>query len=528
MEREEPEVLERRFEKPKTELSSLRDEVAKLKKEKKDLEKVLGKRERLFHSVPAGILLIQQERIVEINETALAQLGCTPEEVIGHDFLDFVHPDRRALVRDFYRKRNTGKAAPDLYETELITRDRRTLCCEVMVNRVRHEGRFALIATLIPLDRRKEKEREALHSGKIEALVTMASGLFDEYGPCLATIAENSKRLRAIPGLGDAVLECLRNIAHASDKALLMTAMLDCLARRKNDQNNLALFNLKEVIEEAAALAGQEWKEGRDRNGSPIHIKTYLRSAPQIEGDPDEIREALLQIIANAVNALPHGGDVLITSEGNAGYAHVYVQDSGVGIAEYAKDRIFDPFYTADGRGGTGLGLSLAYAIIKRHGGEIEVASQKDQGASFDIKLPVSKMKTRSGICTAKKRIREASILIIEGDDFTGALLAQLLKSKGCSVVSASSRPEGLGRLKKKKFDLLVSEAPVLDLHEAGFVRQIREIDQDLPVALIRNQDGGRGGGSRRRSAADLTIWKPVDLNKAVKEISALLTGRNQ
>jgi len=527
MEREGREASERRYGKLKTEIKSLRNDIAKLKKEKKALEKALANKERLFHSAPAGILVVQQEKIVEINGIALDQLGYRPEEVIGRNFLDFVHPGQRTLLKEIHKNRASGKVAPDQYDAKLLTRDGAARWCDVRVSKVRYNGRVAFVATLSALGWRKEKEKAALQSGKMEAIITMALGLIDEYGRCIATISENSKKLRAIFRSEDAVVTCLRDIDQASDKALLMTEKLACLAGRENEQNEMVSFDLKEVIKDAAATATREWEKARDENGSPINIKTYLRPVPQLNGDLDEIREALTNIIMNAIHAMPQGGDILITTEGNAGYAHIYVQDSGDGISDDAKDRIFDPFYTANGRGGTGLGLSLSYAIIKRHGGEIDVSSQKDQGTTFDIKLPVSRTKAGSGNSPSRKRIKEANILIIEGDDFTCELLSQLLKSKGCSVVSANSVPEGIGRLRKKRFDLLISEAPPPELHEANFLRKIRKIDRQLSVAFIRRPGDGNGSSSRRRSAADLTIWKPVDLNKAVKEITALLTGGN-
>jgi PAS domain S-box-containing protein len=181
MQIEQREIWEKRVEKIKAENRALRENLALLKKEGNNLQKTLRNRDRLFHSIPAGIVLIQKDKIADINEMALDQLGYTAEEAIGRDFLDFIHPDLRPIMRNRFKKRGAGKLEPEEYETDLVNKDGETLCCELRVRRIRHDGRAAFIINLTRLEKRKERESENLNSKKMEALTTMASGLKEEF-----------------------------------------------------------------------------------------------------------------------------------------------------------------------------------------------------------------------------------------------------------------------------------------------------------------------------------------------------------
>jgi CheY-like chemotaxis protein len=222
-------------------------------------------------------------------------------------------------------------------------------------------------------------------------------------------------------------------------------------------------------------------------------------------------------MIINALEAMPRGGDVYLTTEENGGFAHIYIQDSGSGIHEQVKDRIFDPFFTTGDSDKTGLGLSIAYAIVKRHKGDIEITSQKDQGTTALIKLPLASKARRPKTGSNKSKIKNAQFLIIEDEDMVKELLSQILVSKGHRVEKALSGLEALGRLKRKKFDFVIAGFRTSDMNGGVLANKIKKLNRELPVALVAGHDEGES--LENESAVDLIIRKPVDLNRVVNQL---------
>ena len=180
-----------RLEKLKAENHSLKEKLATLKGENNNLQKTLRNNNKLFHSIPAGILLVQQGVIIDINKGALDQLGYAPEEVVGRNFLDFVHPDLKKSIRDLHKKRLCEKKLSSQYEIELVAKNSERIYCEARVKRIRFDGRGAFLVNLTLLEERKKKEKELMLSKKREALMTMASGLTHKLSRDLRCVSEN-------------------------------------------------------------------------------------------------------------------------------------------------------------------------------------------------------------------------------------------------------------------------------------------------------------------------------------------------
>ena len=155
-----------RFEKLKTENQALKEKLVSSKRENIDLQKELRGRDRLLDSIPAGILLEQEGRIIAANREFLEDLAYTSEEVVGHRLLDFVTPDLRKKVRDLHDKRLSGKKVPSQYELDLLTKRGERRCFEASVRKIRHNGRRAFVTNLTLLEKRKKEEKEKIESKK--------------------------------------------------------------------------------------------------------------------------------------------------------------------------------------------------------------------------------------------------------------------------------------------------------------------------------------------------------------------------
>ena len=471
----------------------LRKENALLRKENQKAARALNHREGLLDSLPAGFMVLEKAKIVEANGFILARLGYSTEEVMSRPFADFVHPRLKNVTRDFQKRRTSGKWAPEEYETDLVAKNGDVLSCDVKVRKVHRRGRTAFLLMLTPSDERKKRENELVEFKKRESLCRMAR--------------EFTRRLK--PPLQDKLANITKALGNFTKEAL--------------DPGQRSLVDLKAVVREAVASVGLQPKNPPEGQNSGINLKTYLRTVSPVEGDSEEIGEMLSLVMANAVDAMPRGGDLYLSIEENAGQAHLYVQDSGVGIAPEILDKVFDPFFTTKGDGNPGLGLCVAQAIARRHKGTLEVSSKKNEGTVVSIRLPLAAappMKRRK-----RKKASEVSILLLEEDGMIRDLLYKMLDHKGYRVSTASNGPEALQQIERKGFDLVIVGSGPPAVMGPHLIREIKKKKKGLSVAWITGAEGADRKAKEKGPAADLLIRKPIDMTSTLEKLSELLTG---
>jgi two-component system cell cycle sensor histidine kinase/response regulator CckA len=518
---------EKMLAKLKAENLSIREKLATLRGDRKNLEKSLKTRKTIFDALPVAVVLVQQGKIVEINRTALDQTGYSEKECIGRDFLDFMTAESRAFMNRLLKNGLSGKSGPSQHEAELVRKGGETLVCDVRVTRIRYRDRTAFLSILSRLEGRKKQEKEVIQAEKMEALMTMASCLNRKISGSLKAISDNALRVRNTGNPDDRnLLRGLKNIEDAAGQIAKTTRELDSLSRREPDRSKVTVFDLKKIVKDVTASTGPRIRAEAERRGVKLNLKTYLRSVSPLEGDPREIRDVIISMLLNAADAMPNGGDIYLSIEENGGHAHIYVQDSGVGIAARANGRILDPYFTTKGGDGIGLGLSLSYAIVKRHQGEMEVTSKQDQGTTVAIKLPLARVEPDRNMGFLKKRIKNARILIMTHEPMIGGLLAQVLRGKGYRIVSAASGSEGLNRIKRKQFDLVIADAAIPEMGGEILLERITRRDPQLPIVLIRSGGRGKKADPSGTHPVPLILTKPINMDKVANQISEVLLQR--
>ncbi len=529
METRQRDALEKRLARLQAESLSLREKLTALKKENHQFLRSLKDHRKLINSIPASIFLIQQGKIVDVNEVAQYEFGYTAEELIGRDFLDLFHPDQRTSGRRMLRQWIAGQVAPDEWEVTLVSKTSETLSCDARVKKIRFNGRKAVLGSLTRLEKRRSLERERLRVQKMEALTTMARGLARHFSPHLEAITENTSALRALTAsMHRDGMTCLANIESATQELHQSVRKMNRFADRDHDPAAGHSFDLKRVVKDALALTAADLERATEDRGVPIHVKTYLRSVSPVVGDPDAIRDVLRHMIIHAAEAMPKGGELYLTIEQNAGSAHIYIQDTGPGISDQVKDRIANPFGTKKGIERDGFGLSLSYAAVAGHEGDIEVTSNKGQGTTIDIRLPLALQEPKPRTNLIRAKLRGARILVIEDEDITRELLSQLLLDRGFMVDGAVNIREGLKKLKRKKYDLIVLDARMADIHAAMIVRKFRALAPGIPIATLSDYGGGDHTKGMQAPEVDLVIARPIEMNRALEQVSEILIEKLQ
>ena len=521
------ENLEKRIEKNKAEIKSLRETIVSLKEESANLKRSLKNMETIFHSIPAGVALIQGGKILKINGEISEQLGYGADEIIGRGFLDFIHQDQWEYVKKIHNTWDSGRLAPEEYDACLLSCEGDPIECEIKVRRIRFKGRRAFLLILNRLEKRKEKEEEMIQEKKREALITMGSGMIRKFRNYNDFLLNKIKDLlvNAFPE-GDNMEAAINILEEASGEAPSIVSDLEVIGEMQRERKDMIPFDLNETVREAVESINRKLNARSKGLNAAIDLKTYLRATSFVKGNPGEIMDVMIHMITNAVEAMPHGGEIHITTEDNAGYVHIYIQDSGVGIPIKYSDRIFDPFFGSKGEDSTGLGLSLSKAIIERHGGGIEMSSMEGQWTIFHVRLPPAKGVQETRPKADKKRIKDAQILIIQQEDIARELLSHLLSSKGCKVDTANDSLEGLGKIKRHRYNLVIADIETFLSDGNSLVKKCTKIDPKMSIALIKGVENRKDIGPQDEPGVDLYIRKPLDVNIVVQQISELLMRR--
>ncbi len=245
----------------------------------------------------------------------------------------------------------------------------------------------------------KNTQDRLIQSEKLRALGNLASGMSHDFNNILAAILGRTELL--LRHVGE--MDVPEQIKHNLRKSLRVTAQLasdgtetvDRIQRfarslKTHSEKDFKRFDVNAMVSEALENTRPKWEDEAERKGFRVDVQTELGELSQPSGSAAEIREVLINMIENAVEAMPDGGKIKITTGMRQDAVEIKISDSGLGMIDEIKGRAFEPFFTTKKDKGNGLGLSVAYGIISRHNGQINVESQPGEGTTFTILLPVA------------------------------------------------------------------------------------------------------------------------------------------
>jgi two-component system, cell cycle sensor histidine kinase and response regulator CckA len=502
----------------------LKENLAQAKKDIRLLQKELKDSRKQLDEMPVGMVLVQDEKIQYINGFAMNLLDCSEQELLGKNFLMIAHPDSVDYLQDLHQRRLSGKPVPDRCDAYFLTGRGKKIGCELRVRRVRRNGRRAFLMNLVDLEQRSIRERDLHRSRKREALERISSGILRECNRCMQAIDECMVSVRGVRPSEEDRNACMKKMERVRDRSAYVGRRLSGLMGNKTVSRHDVL-DLKKIVREAVGQTRTLW-EGVGEEKS-IHCKTYLRTLSPIRGDPEEIGQAVVMMIMNAVEAMPGGGEIYLTTEEGSGFANLYIQDNGVGIPEEDQEKVFDPFFTTKGGVHDGLGLSLAEASIVRHGGEIEVMTRQGEGCVFTIKLPLARESIERKRRTAMRRLKNSQLLIISPEEIVRDLLSRLFLSKGSKVMTASTGMEALKIMKKIVIHAVIADLETSDVKTGGMLSMLRGPDQDRLLGVIHSFEEEKESTILKQTGADLVIGRPFDLNRVLKLISEGIAYRS-
>jgi two-component system cell cycle sensor histidine kinase/response regulator CckA len=440
----------------------------------------------MIRESPDVIVSLSPEGVVIACSPAIERiLGHTPDEIIGRHYtkLPIMPPEALPLVRAAFEAVVGEIAGPPL-ELQLVHRDGTRVDVAFNARRVvRPAGQLSVEATLRDVTERKRLEQKLHNAQRLESIGRLAGGIAHDFNNLLTVSLSNLSVALGDPAIAPPVREAIDEARQASQRAAELTQQLlafgrrQMLAPRAVDLNEVIL-GVRRLLERLIA-SNIALRFELDPAGAPVKV------------DPTQLEQVVINLATNARDAMPEGGTLTLRTVRASETPEVIltVTDTGVGMDEATKARIFEPFFTATQ--GTGLGLATVHGIVEQSGGTIAVHSAPKQGTSFEIRLPRTDevpaprpVEIKSAIVPP---VGTVTILVVEDEDLVRRATARVLRKAGYQVLIASDGTEALALVATHEgtIDLLLSDVVMPSISGTVLAARMLALRPKLRVLLV-------------------------------------------
>jgi PAS domain S-box-containing protein len=480
--------------------------------------------EQLIQSAGDAIITTDpDDKIVGWNPAAERIFGLAAAQAAGRPFVSLLPADTYQAAR----AELSSRASMKVFDVTTKREDGASLSLAVTLSALTgREGKLeGLLAIVHDATAQRELEAQMLQSEKLTALGQMAGGIAHDFNNLLQAILGYAQLMAKNPANVDIIRRGLDVIEAAATGGAETVRRIQKFARLRPDEPFVSL-DVKAVINDAVAITQPRWEERSAKGGLPLRLELDLRQVPAVMGRPSELNEVITNLILNAIDAMPHGGMLSIRTHAERGEAVVItLTDTGTGMPEHVRKRVFDPFFTTKGEAGTGLGLSVSYSIVKRHGGEMRVESQVGRGTTFTISLPVGTphhvQSTGDGGPIGSRRGR---ILLVDNDPQVLTILGEMLKDAGHHVLPVGSGAEAVRVFLPGGFDLIITNIGMAGMTGWEVAQRIRALDRSVPVAFITGWGLQEEDQERCRALGVQTVlYKPVSPAQLLRAVQSSL-----
>ena len=512
----------------------------------------------LYDLAPVGYCRVSEHGLIlEANLTAATLLGVGRRDLVAQPITRFIARDD-ADSYYLHRKQLIKTGTPQECELRMVTHDGTPFWAHLQSTAPQGEG-GAPVHRIVISDITARKQAEEARS----SVATQLAEKVEELQRMQATLVE-TERLRAMGQMAAGVAHDFNNalmgvlgqaqlmqlaLEREPDAIALNTFLLECLARqeqaaqdaaetvrkirgatRPRDMEAFAPVSLGEIVEQVIAITQPRWKDQAEAAGVRMTVQTALTETPPVMGHAAELREALTNLFFNALDAMPQGGTLTITTRQVSGpeidetpafdqgtervreWVEVIVTDTGVGMPPEVHARLFEPFFTTKGVRGTGLGLSMVKGIIGRHEGEVTVRSAVGQGTTIALRLPVAHVAPAEVVPSPIALLPipgSLNILVIDDEPLLAETLGELLGVLGHKTAIATSGEEGLTRLATTRFDMVLTDLGMPGMSGWEVAQAVKASWPQLPVILVTGWGDALERARLEGTGVDLVLSKP-------------------
>lgn len=353
-------------------------------------------------------------------------------------------------------------------------------------------------------DHLRQSQQTVLQQERLRALGQMASGIAHDINNAISPITLYTESLlEREPGLSDRTRNYLITIQRAIEDVAETVARMREFYRAREPDQSLVRVGLNVLIEQVVSLTRARWRDVPLQKGIVIDLQTDLATGlPEIMGAESEIRDALTNLVFNAVDAMPEGGTVTVRTgkrlakfrPDNEPIEAVYVEvgDTGIGMDSETRRRCLEPFYTTKGERGTGLGLAMVYGMVQRHSAELEIESAVGQGTT----LRLSFVPAQASLLTAEhrpaapQRTGRLRVLLVDDDPLLIKSLREVLEGDGHVVVVADGGQNGINTFisthrNADAFSAVITDLGMPYVDGRKVAAAVKAASPDTPVIML-------------------------------------------
>lgn len=353
------------------------------------------------------------------------------------------------------------------------------------------------------------------HRHRMETLGRMTMGMTHDFNNMLSGILGHIE-LWKIEGSANAELHLATIEKAARDGAELISKVQRYI--RQEVRTAFEPIDLTALVSECISFTKPYWYNEPRRQGIDISITSTLDELPLIDGSASELRDVFVNLILNAVHAMPSGGQVVFSGKSDGQFVEIVVLDTGTGMSKEVQKQIFEPLFTTKGDRGTGMGLAVAAGILREHGGSISVSSTLGVGSVFTLQLPTN-ISITAPTAQPVPQLRSNTarrILVVDDEEMVLGIISKLLSIRGHQVIEASSGPEAIAKFETGLFDFVITDQGMPEMSGRELAYQIRKVDSVIPIILLTGDTEIRVDGG----AINRVMTKPFKID----ELEALMS----
>jgi PAS domain S-box-containing protein len=349
----------------------------------------------------------------------------------------------------------------------------------------------------------RQSQQTVMQQERLRALGQMASGIAHDINNAISPVALYTESLlEKEPSLSERARSYLETIKRAIEDVAHTVARMREFYRQRETQLVLTPVDVNQMVQQVLDLTRARWSDMPQQRGVVIEAVTELAPGlPPILGIPSEVREALINLVFNAVDALPEGGTVTLrtrfaeTPAGASGMSkrrvvQVEVADTGVGMDEETRRRCLEPFFTTKGERGTGLGLAMVYGVLQRHNADIEIDSELQRGTTIRLSFPVPAVAPAEAESVAYAQPKRLRMLVIDDDPILLKSLRDILEAEGHMVTVANHGQAGIdvfraAMRKGEPFGLVMTDLGMPYVDGRKVASTVKEESPTTPVIML-------------------------------------------
>jgi two-component system cell cycle sensor histidine kinase/response regulator CckA len=492
---------------------------------------------RIIFSIPLSLLVLDKNlKIITANRTYRQTINKTKEEIVGRKASE-VFP--KALLAEYNLLKNMKKTLSSgktlrLTDIKHEIPHHPTKYLHITLTIIRQTEENQLLVIIDDITEHKNLELQLQQAQKMETVETLAGGIAHNFNNLLMGIQGYVSLMLIKMDEKHLFYKKLRRIEDRIQKGADLTQKL--LGFAQGGGYNPTPADLNDLILKSVNIFGSV--------GTGIRIHTNLqKDLPTVLIDQRQIEEVLLNIYINAGHSMPNGGDlrletstIFVDQTGhtpyslkNGEYVKISVTDTGLGMDHKTQERIFEPFFTTREIGkGTGLGLAVAYGIIKNHKGKVTVSSEIGRGTTFHIYLPVTKKaKPRESKISDDIIKGFGTILLVDDEETVLDLVKEVLETLGYSVLVARDGGQAVNKYRKnkEKISLVILDMVMPKMGGREAFEQIKTINPGVKVLLASGFSISSEAQELLKQGANGFIQKPHGIKAFSQKIAEIIKG---